>query len=395
MHVDPTIMQHARRAVRLGAAALALLATPPAWAQRPLEGDGQRPLGVTAVPEDAKVTVRVGEERRFRVESVGTDVTHRWTFDGRPVGTTMQWTFAPTAAQVGVHRVDVVVTGAEGVVRRGWWVRVQGPRPPRVLEASPAGDDVEVVVQKTVRLRLRVEPTTRDETVHIAWTLDGDPVGEGEQLRLRPGRVGTQRVRALATSSLGSAVAREWQLVVTATTTTSTLPAAVAALETPTTTEPPPPPTVVEATTTSTTTAPEPEPVPTTSTTATSVPVVVATRPTTPPAGAGVGDADVRGLLDRYAAAMRAHDVAELRRLGQITSDRQAEAMTGYFAGVRDLTVEVRVLEVRADGDGTTVRFTRRDSFRDPTGRLVTQESPPIEKRVERTAGGLRFAPPQ
>ena len=122
--------------------------------------------------------------------------------------------------------------------------------------------------------------------------------------------------------------------------------------------------------------------------------VVTPTRmPTTPPAG-GVGEAEVRGLLDRYAAAMRAHDVAELRRLGQVTNDRQAEAMTGYFAGVRDLTVEVRVLDVRADGDGTTVRFTRRDSFRDPTGRVVTQESPPIEKRVERTANGLRFASP-
>lgn len=384
--MDPTITQHARRAVRLGAAALALLAALPAWAQRPTAGE-QRPLGITATPDGAKVTLRIGEERRFRVESVGSAVTYRWTLDGRPTGTTTQWTFAPSSAQVGVHRVDVVVTGGEGVVRRGWYVRVLPPRPPRILEASPPGDDVEVVVQRQVRLRMRVEPTTRDETVSIQWTVDGDPVGEGEQLRLRPGRVGTQRVRALATSSLGSAVAREWQLVVTATTTTSTLPVETAALEPPPTT----PPTVAPTTPTTSTTATVPAP----STTTTSMPVVVATRSTTPPAaGPAVGEADVRGLLDRYAAAMRAHDVAELRRLGQVTSDRQAEAMEGYFAGVRDLTVEVRILDVRADGDRTTVRFTRRDSFRDPTGRVVTQESPPIEKRVERTATGLRFASP-
>lgn len=376
-------MEHARRAV-LGAAALALLAASPVWAQRPTAGDGQRPLGITATPDEAKVTVRVGEERRFRVESIGNDVVYQWTFDGRPSGSTMQWTFAPSAAQIGVHRVEVVVKGGEGVVRRGWHVRVQGPRAPRVLEASPAGDDVEVVVQKSVRLRLRVQPTTRDETVHIEWTLDGEPLGEGEQVRVRPVRAGTQRVRAIATSSLGSAVAREWQLVATAPTTSSTLPAEVAALETTTTTEPAPPPTVAPTTSTS-----EPAPVATT-TTSTTVPVVVAAaRPS-----AGVGDAEVRGLLDRYAAAMRAGDVGELRRLGQVTSDKQAEAMTGYFAGVRELSVEVKVLEVRADGDRTTVRFTRRDSFRDPTGRLVTQESPPIEKRVERTANGLRFASP-
>jgi hypothetical protein len=394
MHVDPTIMQHARHAVRLGLAVLALLATRPAWAQRPTAGDGQRPLGVSASPDQPKVTLRIGQERRFRVESIGSDVTHRWTFDDRPVGTSAQWTFAPAAAQVGVHRLDVVVTGGEGVVRRRWWVRVLPPRPPRVLQASPAGDDVEVVVQRSVRLELRVAPTAPDETVHVAWTLDGDPVGEGETLRLRPGRVGTQRVRAVATSSLGSAVAREWQLVVTAPTTTTTV-AQLAARETTTTTEPPPPPTLPPTLPPVTsTTLPAPLPVVTTTTT---VPVAVATRATTPPpaATAGVGDAEVRGLLDRYAAAMRAHDVGELRRLGQITSDKQAEAMEGYFAGVRELDVQVKVLDVRGDGDGTTVRFTRRDSFRDPTGRLVTQESPPIEKRVERTAGGLRFAPAQ
>jgi hypothetical protein len=45
------------------------------------------------------------------------------------------------------------------------------------------------------------------------------------------------------------------------------------------------------------------------------------------------------------------------------------------------------VLDIRSEGDRATVRFTRRDRFRDPAGRLVTQESPPIEKRVVRTAG--------
>ena len=51
------------------------------------------------------------------------------------------------------------------------------------------------------------------------------------------------------------------------------------------------------------------------------------------------------------------------------------------------------MIEIRPEGDGATVRFTRRDRFRDPTGRIVTQESPPIEKRVVRASDGLRFEP--
>jgi hypothetical protein len=41
------------------------------------------------------------------------------------------------------------------------------------------------------------------------------------------------------------------------------------------------------------------------------------------------------------------------------------------------------------------VRFVRRDRFRDPGGSLVVKESPPIEKRVVRTPGGLKLAPPR
>lgn len=99
----------------------------------------------------------------------------------------------------------------------------------------------------------------------------------------------------------------------------------------------------------------------------------------------------VRGLLDRYAAAWRGHDVDTLRAIGQVTNDGQAAALRQYFASVGDLEVEVRVLDIRSDGDRATVRFTRLDRFRDPTGRQVSKESPPIEKSVVMTPQGLRF----
>jgi hypothetical protein len=121
---------------------------------------------------------------------------------------------------------------------------------------------------------------------------------------------------------------------------------------------------------------------------------VAAVRSATAPArGAGPSQDAVRGLLDRYAAAWRGHDVDTLRAIGQITNDGQASAMRAYFANVGDLEVEVRVLDIRSDGDRATVRFTRRDRFRDPAGREIAKESPPIEKHVVTTPQGVRFGP--
>jgi len=103
----------------------------------------------------------------------------------------------------------------------------------------------------------------------------------------------------------------------------------------------------------------------------------------------------VRALLDRYAAAWRARDPEALRTIGQVSSPSQVESLRSYFRTVQDLDVDVTVLDIRTSGDEAFVRFIRRDTFKDPAGNLVTKESPPIEKRIVRTAGGLRFAPAQ
>lgn len=100
---------------------------------------------------------------------------------------------------------------------------------------------------------------------------------------------------------------------------------------------------------------------------------------------------DARAFLEQYAAAWRRRDVDALRRLGQVTSDEQGRALREYFAGVRDFDVQVEVLDVHASGDRAVVRFIRRDTFRDPSGRLVSKETPPLEKQVARTPQGLRF----
>ncbi|HTD26959.1 MAG TPA: hypothetical protein VK649_08270 [Candidatus Elarobacter sp.] len=112
--------------------------------------------------------------------------------------------------------------------------------------------------------------------------------------------------------------------------------------------------------------------------------------PAPPAPGAEITTSEIEVLLQRYAKAWRGHDVEELRRIGQVTSEVQAAALRDYFARVEDLDVEVQLLEVRPRGDHRTVRFTRRDRFRDPLGRLVTQETA-VQKDIARTANGLRF----
>jgi hypothetical protein len=100
--------------------------------------------------------------------------------------------------------------------------------------------------------------------------------------------------------------------------------------------------------------------------------------------------ADVRRWLQRWAAAWNTHDVDALRRMGQMATARDAEAVRRYLAQVSDLEVSVNLVELREEGERVIVRFIRRDRFRDPAGRLVEHESPPIEKVLLRTGDGFR-----
>ena len=148
-------------------------------------------------------------------------------------------------------------------------------------------------------------------------------------------------------------------------------------------------------------------------------PEVIGTAPARDKAGVHVGDAldfavsaqgaDLRygwtldgrpaGTGPRWTYVPMAEDVGSrrveviLRDLGQISSERAAQALRRYFADLEDFDVEVDLLGLRSEGGRTIVRFVRRDRFRDPSGRMVLEESPPIEKEVVQTPEGLRFAP--
>jgi hypothetical protein len=104
---------------------------------------------------------------------------------------------------------------------------------------------------------------------------------------------------------------------------------------------------------------------------------------------------DIRALFSRYEAAWRNQDIAGLEAVGQIATQGQADALKSYFESVKDLEVTVTIVGITISGDEARVRFVRHDRFHDPAGNVVAKDSPVIEKRVVRTPGGLRLAPPR
>ena len=243
--------------------------------------------------------------------------------------------------------------GPGGAVRQDWTVRVRAPQPPRIADAFPASPSVDALVGGAIRLGVTARAATPHERLRLTWTVDGTVAGKQETITVQAKAPGMMVVRAVVASNLGAAASREWRINV--------LPPSVPAPAAPTAAPP------AEAKPAAPAAAP-----------------LASVVPTPPPPD----EQGVRSFLDRYAAAWRAHDVDTLRQLGQVTTDEQARTLRDYFAKVGDLEVEIHLLEVRVDGERTIVRFTRRDRFRDPLGRTIAKESPPIERALVTTPAG-------
>src|SRR5262249_55488756 len=107
----------------------------------PTGGTGAPTLHAT--PDERKLKLRVGETQRF-VADAPADTRPRWTLDGAPVDGTAEWTFAPTAAQVGSHVVSLTTTAGN----KNWLVRALPPPPPLGAAAVPGGDTVSAEVDR-------------------------------------------------------------------------------------------------------------------------------------------------------------------------------------------------------------------------------------------------------
>ena len=79
-----------------------------------------------ATPDERKLKLRVGETQRFAADAPA-DTRPRWALDGEPVDTTAEWTFVPTAAQVGSHVVSLSSTAGQRTCHGGSAAAGRGP----------------------------------------------------------------------------------------------------------------------------------------------------------------------------------------------------------------------------------------------------------------------------
>src|SRR5207244_2991001 len=205
-------------------------------------------------------------------------------------------------------------------------------------------------------VRLRVGETREfavdaaGDELHYRWTVDEEPAGSGAAWTYAPGpeQIGRRRV-AVAVMGPGGAIRQSWTVRV----------------------RPPEPPRIAGAFPAKARVESAPAAAPAAAPPAgASPPKPVASTPeheslaSVAPAPPGPDEQGVRGFLERYAAAWRAHDVDTLRRLGQVTTDEQARTLREYFAKVQDLDVEVHLVEVRSAGRRTVRLFTSRRRVR-------------------------------
>jgi hypothetical protein len=121
---------------------------------------------------------------------------------------------------------------------------------------------------------------------------------------------------------------------------------------------------------------------------------VAAAPPTTPvpTRTTSLADEEVRRWLDEYARAWSRKDMAALRRMGQVRTPEEVEKLERYFRSISDIHVEVKVVDVKIQGDRAAVEFERTDTVTDPSGRRQELRLPRLKKEIERTPQGLRFA---
>jgi len=339
-------------------------------------------------PSSALVRAEPKAKVKFRyvvASSVPTDeVEITWTVDGTRLGVGPVMDVEAKEKVGAARRVRAVAKSSLGVVQAREWRLVTSGSAPVAAGPGAVPEDPELTAlvrslkpgQRATSSTARPSTTTSSTLRTITTSSTPSVVTTTSTIVTAPAPPPTRIVVAVSTTSTVAIVARA--------TTTSTTPK-----PRPTSTS-----TVPAARVATTTTRPRRTVTTTTVVVARAMPATTMPPPVVPPKrDVGIERGEVEAFLGRYARAYEARSVGELQRIGQITSPKQAEAMARYFEQIRDLRVDVEVLAIESRGDRATVRYRRRDRFRDPTGQVVDKETPPIEKEIRRTPSGLVFSP--
>lgn len=202
--------------VLIGAAAVILLAVV-AWFGRGLLTQAPTPLALTRVePQTDVVQAAEGKAVAFSAEAQGAgSLRYEWSLEGRQVSQEKNWSYSPTASESGGEpkAVQVVITDEQGQkVERRWRVTVESAnRPPQLVNATPAGETLELVSGSSQEFKVEASDP-ENEPLTYEWMVDGNSVGTQPTFVWQVTGEGPHQVRAVVRDRGSLAATREWRV---------------------------------------------------------------------------------------------------------------------------------------------------------------------------------------
>ncbi len=208
--------------VLFAVAALVYLLLP----DRPPSSDSGPPSVSAWTPEqEGALVVAPGRTQTFAIQAQGSPqagpLHYTWFLNDEKQAEGPQWTYRPEVWETGEQpkQVKVVVTDRDNrAVEKRWQIRVASEsHAPRIDEASPSGDSLEVIAGGVQKFSVRASDPDPRDPLALVWSLDGARVAAGERWEFKaPATESSHRVTVEVKDQAGAVDQRSWQVRVKA-----------------------------------------------------------------------------------------------------------------------------------------------------------------------------------
>ncbi|MGH6635195.1 MAG: protein kinase domain-containing protein [Gammaproteobacteria bacterium] len=193
---------------------------------RPSVSDLTPPSISAWTPEqEGEVVVVPGQTQIFTVQAKGSPqarpLRYAWFLNEEKQAEGPQWTYRPEMWEIGEQprEVRLVVSDRNSrTVEKRWQIRVaSASHRPRIDEASPFADSLEIITGGSQKFYVRASNPDPSDPLAFLWFLDGGRVAEGEGWEFQaPATEGSHRVTVEVRDQTGSVDQRSWQVRVKA-----------------------------------------------------------------------------------------------------------------------------------------------------------------------------------
>ncbi|MGH8655305.1 MAG: protein kinase domain-containing protein [Gammaproteobacteria bacterium] len=193
---------------------------------RPPSSDSAPPSVSAWTPEQEGALVSApGRTQTFAIQAQGGPqagpLRYTWFLNEEKQAEGPQWTYRPEVWETGEEpkQVRVVVTDRDNrAVEKRWQIRVASEGyAPRIDEASPSSDSLEVIAGGVQKFSVRASDPDPRDPLALVWSLDGGRVAAGERWEFKaPATESSHRVTVEVKDQAGSVDQRSWQVRVKA-----------------------------------------------------------------------------------------------------------------------------------------------------------------------------------